>query len=100
MVLAFCIAITSIIVAVPFLQDSLYDWSLEFIRSLKPYHTQNLTTVMNVFAFIGDGELLFLQYFVLIILGRTKDYIFGTISLIFALHFINWLKLQIRHSRP
>ena len=55
---------------------------------------------MNIFALLGDGETLFIQFFVHIVTGRTKDFIFGVMGLIFTLHFISWLKLQIRHSRP
>ncbi len=55
---------------------------------------------MNLFALLGDGETLFIQYVLLLVTGRTKDFIFGLMGLIFTLHFISWLKLQIRHSRP
>ena len=49
---------------------------------------------------MGDGELYY--YFVILnfILGRDYEFYFLTITYATAMHYIIWLKTQIRDSRP
>ena len=100
MVLGYLAVLLLLLATAPLMTYCLYDWSLEFIRSLKPYQTDTLTAVMNFFSAVGDGEIFFYMNVVFLLLGDIKAFTYNSTTCAFAQHFLNWLKLQFHSSRP
>ena len=96
----YTIALALVLLSIPVLQEVLYDRSLEIIRAMKPYQTPVLTDLMNLFSFLGDGEVFFLCNLVMFMLGLVDAFKYLSITFGMALHWVTWLKMQLCHSRP
>ena len=91
---------TLILLSVPMLESLLYQRSLVFIRDLQAYHTDQLTDLMNWFSFLGDGEIYFGLTCLYYAFGRQHEFMYFSITFGIQMHWINWLKLYFRSSRP
>ena len=89
-----------IIATVPLMHDWFYLPSFELIAEIQTYQTPEFTKIMNVFSFIGDGEVFFFGFCTYYVLDYNYEFAFHSITFLGNQHWINWLKTQIRHSRP
>jgi len=55
---------------------------------------------MNFFSAIGDGEHYFYFNMIFFILGRQYEFVFLTMAFCMNVHWITFLKMSLRHSRP
>mmetsp|Transcript_18013 Transcript_18013/g.24150 ORF Transcript_18013/g.24150 Transcript_18013/m.24150 type:complete len:226 (+) Transcript_18013:212-889(+) len=78
----------------------LYEPSKQFIRALKPYHSDALTDTMNVFSVLGDGEVFFYFSMAFFATGNRRAFIFTSSTYTVTIYFLSWLKLQFHSSRP
>jgi len=77
-----------------------YDWSLGFIKSLQPLHSEGLTKLMNIFSQLGDGEVFVYVNLVFFVTGDQRGFLFNGITLTLTTNLNNWFKLFLRGSRP
>ena len=96
----YLIAFSLILASVPIMEDLLYKRSFDLIRSIKPYHTPELTKFMNVLSHIGEGEAYFYVCFIFYLSGHEYEFTYLIGTYFTTQHWINWLKTQIRSSRP
>lgn len=85
---------------VPSMEALLYKRSFEAIRALQAYHTPRMTQFMNFLSSVGQGHAYF--YIVMVFFVTSHDYEFMYLQGTYFMtqHWINWLKTQIRASRP
>ena len=100
MLVKYAIVLALTLCSVPVTIYLWYDWSLEFIRGLKIYHTPELTGVMNFFSFIGDGEAIFYICLVFFLLGHARAFTFVSFTYVSSVHLNHWLKITFQTSRP
>lgn len=67
---------------------------------MKPYQTEGRTHIMNIYSFLGDGEIYFLMNLIPYALDYRYEFTFLTISYIMSLNWVTFLKTMLRHSRP
>ena len=83
------------------MEKLLYDRSIVWMRMLLPYKQKWITEAMQVLSVIGDGHIAF-ELMVALIYARGRKYEFTLMSTCYFLnmHWINFLKIFIRGSRP
>ena len=89
-----------ILASVPIMEDLLYKRSFDLIRGIKPYHTPELTKIMNVLSTLGEGKAYFYTCFIFYLSGHEYEFTYLIGTYFTTQYWICWLKTQIRASRP
>ena len=87
------------VLAIP-LKECLYERSKDWMRALAPYKNPNITNVIQVFSYIGDGDFFFYVASFFYIFGKNEDFIYLSVTFLCALQLCNLLKAFYHHSRP
>ena len=89
-----------ILLSAPLMRELLYEWSKDFIRALVPYRQAWLTTIMQFYSVLFDGEYIVVFCGVMLSFGFAIDYIYLMICFNLNLHFLSLLKTVYHDSRP
>jgi len=87
------------VLAVP-LKECLYERSKDWMRALAPYKNPKITSVIQVFSYIGDGDFYFYVASFFYIFGKNEDFTYLSASFLSALQLCNFMKAFYHHSRP
>ena len=96
----YIVTIIVILLSAPFLRELLYERSKDLIRALVPYRQPWITSIMQFYSVLFDGEYIVVFCGVMLSLGFAKDYIYLMICFNLNLHFLSLLKTVYHDSRP
>ena len=99
MVKYFLVAVV-IVGLIPVMQGLMYAGSLDIIRAIKPYHSDELTRLMNFFSYIGDGTHYFYINMIFFFAGRQYEFAYLQIAMVMNVNWVAFLKTILRHPRP
>ena len=90
----------TLILLAPALKQLLYEPSKDWMRAIAPYKHPWVTSLMQLFATLGDGEFFFFIGAMFYVFGNPTDFVYLTLCFLVNLHWANVLKPLYHHSRP